>query len=111
MVFSFFFQYRYFLAEAYRLYDQVSDESSRRLLGCSIKNKTVALKAYTDLDAPSELSASNLAYVRGVADREWATFKANSALFDLECHPLDEYWHELTDGSGNDSRILSLDGE
>ena len=91
-----FFDYRSALKEGYSLYSKVDDVKSKNIIGCSIKNNIVALKAFVDLDLPNLIdNKDTLDYLSSIAHNEWASFRNNEMLFLLACEPLDSYWYTL----------------
>ena len=91
-----FFNYRSALKEGYALYSKVDDVKSKNIIGCSIKNNVVALKAFVDLDLPNLIdNKETLGYLSSIAENEWASLRNNEILFMLSCETLDSYWHTL----------------
>ena len=91
-----FFNYRSALKEGYALYSKVDDVKSKNIIGCSIKNNVVALKAFVDLDLPNLIdNKETLGYLSSIAENEWASLRNNEILFMSSCETLDSYWHTL----------------
>lgn len=91
-----FYHYRSALNEGYNIYFRLTDSNSKKIVGCSIKNNVLGLKAYVDLDLPPLIKdKKTLLFMVEIADKEWTSLKNNTELFSLQCDPLDKYWDVL----------------
>lgn len=91
-----FHHYRSALKEGYSLYSKVTDEKSKKIIGCSIKNNIIGLKAFVDLDLPNLIKNEELLlYMTTAAQEEWDSLRDHGELYKLKCYPLDPYWDTL----------------